>query len=600
MNRPNPTDQFTPTGDPTRVPNPPHRHAAPSAPWPWVDLSDEVDPGQLTSELPPVPELCDHEKCGDTCWRNYPISRFPNWTRSQVNKSKILKVVEEYNRDKECKLYYVDVDDRGRFTSAEETVITENEIQWGWQFFVENKRRPNLRVRALFIENLSGPVLQMLGAKFNIEPFFWSSSLNWIPSRYQEDPQPGKGDHITICLTFLRSMPQGTEAIRMDASGVRKSSDSVASARPSILSQMMIDTQAPLPLKSSDQLLVLDLLSVHLIRNTEGSTIISYHPSLPLPTTTAHTLQERIRFAGQSVYWQKMFQKSSDPTFVLLTFLWHAMYAWDEALENLYIHICTLETKVIETNEMRLTSELHVIRAHQLHYSSLLGDFRKTVQFILDTPNPALNECERGSTQSMLERECKKLLAEIERLDKSRKMQDKRLKNVMNLVFSSVNIKDSRRMQEMTEAAVRDSAAMKQVAYLTMIFLPSSFVAAVFGMNVREINPTSFGTLPHYAGAAIAMTAATIWIIIAFQSQHLLPNNFTFLMRLGWPVLLILKWLGWIKLDADDDPNRPLQAISSHGGGAANVGVGHIHNHDHGDKVGLPTIRDDMMELRST
>ena len=45
---------------------------------------------------------------------------------------------------------------------------------------------------------------------------------------------------------------------------------------------------------------------------------------------------------GQSVYWQHMFQKSPDPTFVFLTFIWHALYAWDEALENLYEHICYL------------------------------------------------------------------------------------------------------------------------------------------------------------------------------------------------------------------------------------------------------------------
>lgn len=108
------------------------------------------------------------------------------------------------------------------------------------------------------------------------------------------------------------------------------------------------------------RLLVLDLLSVHLIRSTEGSTIISYHPSLNIPTTTAPYLHDRIRFAGkprpftllflsdhfihlgQSVYWQSIFQNSPDPTFVLLTFLWHAMYGWDEALENLYEHICSL------------------------------------------------------------------------------------------------------------------------------------------------------------------------------------------------------------------------------------------------------------------
>ena len=46
------------------------------------------------------------------------------------------------------------------------------------------------------------------------------------------------------------------------------------------------------------RLLLLDLLSIHLIRNTNGSTIISYHPTLNMPGTTAPFLHERIRFAG--------------------------------------------------------------------------------------------------------------------------------------------------------------------------------------------------------------------------------------------------------------------------------------------------------------
>jgi hypothetical protein len=90
------------------------------------------------------------------------------------------------------------------------------------------------------------------------------------------------------------------------------------------------------------KVLTLDLLSVHLIRNLNGSTMISYHPTLNLPTTTAQYLHERIRFAGQSVYWQSMFQRSPDPTLVLVCFIWHALYGWDEALESLYQHILSL------------------------------------------------------------------------------------------------------------------------------------------------------------------------------------------------------------------------------------------------------------------
>lgn len=100
------------------------------------------------------------------------------------------------------------------------------------------------------------------------------------------------------------------------------------------------------------RLLVLDLLSVHLDRNINGSTIISYHPTLNIPATTAKFLYERIRFAGiqppgQNVYSQRMFQKSQDPTLILLTFMWHAVYAWDEALESLYKHICWLVSRVL-------------------------------------------------------------------------------------------------------------------------------------------------------------------------------------------------------------------------------------------------------------
>jgi len=238
------------------------------------------------------------------------------------------------------------------------------------------------------------------------------------------------------------------------------------------------------------------------------------------------------------VYWQKIFQESPDPTFLLLTFVWHAMYAWDQALEDLYAHIGQLEARVLSTSNLKLTQELHIIRAHQLHYSSLLDDFRKTVEFIRVTRNPAMEsfpEAIRTRSTDLMMRECSNLHNEIDRLDMSRRMLDRQLKNVMNLVFSSVNIK-------MTEAAVKDSAAMKQIAFLTMIFLPASFIAAVFGMNVKEIaGDNTRGTLGHYAAVAVTFTVATVWIIIAFQSRHLFGDNIGFWEGFGWPYIILRK-----------------------------------------------------------
>jgi len=60
----------------------------------------------------------------------------------------------------------------------------------------------------------------------------------------------------------------------------------------------------------------------------------------------------------------------------------------------------------------------------------------------------------------------------------------------------------------------------------------------VFGMNVREINPGTNGTLPDYAATIIPLTAATIWIVVAiqvkYQSEN--PDEVTVWSRLTWPL----------------------------------------------------------------
>ena len=133
----------------------------------------------------------------------------------------------------------------------------------------------------------------------------------------------------------------------------------------------------------------MDLLSVHLIRNVNGSTIISYHPAMNTPATTAKFLHERIRFAGtyklignlhftyptnlpgQSVYWQSMFQKSRDPTLVLLTSIWHASYAWDEALEHLYEHICSIVSPISCSRSNGFLTYIHTGKPRDLNWRNV-------------------------------------------------------------------------------------------------------------------------------------------------------------------------------------------------------------------------------------
>ncbi|KAF8653623.1 hypothetical protein AX16_003775 [Volvariella volvacea WC 439] len=459
------------------IPTPSHRHASPSAPWPWMDIGDEVDPEQLNTELPPVPSPCDHSSCGDHCWMGYPQSRFPNWTPQQVKRSGIADIIDAALDEVASKIYHVDIQDDGFFVrgreNLEEAMYSDREL---WEKILELEPPEGTRLRALFVEEMSSRVLRMLGAKYNIEPFFFSSSINWIPSLYQENPRPGKGDHITVTMTFLRC-----RTIQDDAAWahVLHLVQSLGSSTDS-LSQQVINTKAPLPLRESKRVLMLDLLSVHLIRSQSGSIMISYHPKRGQYSTSAAYLRDRLQFAGRSVYWQHIFRDYEDPTFVLLVVLWHAVYAWDEALEALYQHICHMEGSAIKASDMGLTQQLHIVRAHLLHYSSLLDDFKKTIEFVHQTPHLVKDERigprVEGylSPDEVMDRECKKLLKEIGRLKDGIGMQDQRSKNVINLVYSRVNIQDSHLMMEMTQAAVRDSAAVCGSLYYGITHQPSS------------------------------------------------------------------------------------------------------------------------------
>jgi hypothetical protein len=112
-------------------------------------------------------------------------------------------------------------------------------------------------------------------------------------------------------------------------------------------------------------------------------------------------------------------------------------------------------------------------------------------------------------------------------------------------------------MKNLTQATVRDSAAMKQIAYLTMVFLPASFAAVcshhlytcllpttsqgIFGMNTKEVNPDGFGTLGHYFATTVPLTTVTIWVIVALQGNWNQQGGeeISIWKRLQWPMELV-------------------------------------------------------------
>ena len=98
--------------------------------------------------------------------------------------------IDDYRRDIPCKIYHVDVGEDGFFKDAGVEIAGESNKSEIWQriihstvrlffFFVtafilvglalitlpQYQDQDDLRIRALFIENMSGPILQMLGTR---------------------------------------------------------------------------------------------------------------------------------------------------------------------------------------------------------------------------------------------------------------------------------------------------------------------------------------------------------------------------------------------------------------------------------------------------
>ena len=88
-----------------------------------------------------------------------------------------------------------------------------------------------------------------------------------------------------------------------------------------------------------------------------------------------------------------------------------------------------------------------------------------------------------------------------------------------------------------------------QIAYLTMVFLPATFIAVcspsyvpaspiditkgIFGMHVQGID-SGRATLSQYFETTVALTGITVWILVA-----LLNREMSFWQRVGWPVYFI-------------------------------------------------------------
>ena len=82
-----------------------------------------------------MPKLCDHKFCGG-CWRGYPQSRFPNWTKDQVKRSLIRDAIDNYRTTEPCVTYRADILSDGIFVNVESVAATDANKDATWDAMV--------------------------------------------------------------------------------------------------------------------------------------------------------------------------------------------------------------------------------------------------------------------------------------------------------------------------------------------------------------------------------------------------------------------------------------------------------------------------------
>ena len=178
----------------------------------------------------PIPDRCLHENCNN-CWRDYPQSCYPNWTTTQMKKCKIADAIGR-TQSKPCVSHFVDVDDKGHFINVDKFEAKPEEAESTWKSLLDMKvslsffimrevvdpslssAHPRHGQEPSLLRDFLGPCFRCWGPgassglqilwilisrdRFDIEPFFFSSFLNWIPSRFEADYKPGVGDSMDV------------------------------------------------------------------------------------------------------------------------------------------------------------------------------------------------------------------------------------------------------------------------------------------------------------------------------------------------------------------------------------------------------------------
>ncbi|KAF5318973.1 hypothetical protein D9758_018724 [Tetrapyrgos nigripes] len=400
--------------------------------------------------------------------------------------------------------------------------------------------------------------------QYHIDKDFFECCDNRVFSRDDRivtpDDNPVSQEHTRITFSFLHT---GPDDLTIDFIGIYVVKVKHPSGHSSSSSPSGIEPSRALPSSNPVTLPV----------------ILCYFPHTRLCTTALKSWFKDTR-ADNSKLWDTIVDGTKeDVSVLLLPILWFTVYAWADALAKFYqqanglvsvfvafsnpcqeFDMKSKEEKILDsldsqgnTKSLSLTKELHKLRNRLHYYRSQLRSFKKivasmdpileqlistdsvgpgdavitsskdfiyfgtqTTRFMIrdssgftlymgssdEAPKPEASDTTR--TNQVKYCQYSEMVREIERLFDTLMMRNDRMRDVMGMVFSYVTISDSK--------------AMKQIASLTMYFIPPTFVAGIFGMNLKPINADKTPIWIFFV-IAVPLTIVTLWFLKAGDSS---------------------------------------------------------------------------------
>lgn len=182
---------------------------------------------------------------------------------------------------------------------------------------------------------------------------------------------------------------------------------------------------------------------------------------------------------------------------------------------------------------------LHELARHIIHSTETLNVAIETVDGMIGQHEQFCKDRLLGSTlQTVFSNQTRQDLNFQCKLFKTLKSRSQalgdRLQNEINLAFNTVAQYDSGIVVRIGKAAQKDSAAMKTIALLNLVFLPGTFIAAVFGMGFFNFSQGDETQLPKwsmskdiwiYWAITIPVTAVTVLCWLFLQRKNVARSS---------------------------------------------------------------------------